>query len=713
MFLLAYTEVTYSEVHYITPSLDGPCPQNFSCLTLPQFAANSIHNITNISLLFQPGNHALDRELFLTRVNYVSMSKDGLGNEKVFVDCSSSLGRFHISETLFVSINSLHFISCGSNIVSQVKWLTITGSTFQGVQNRTTVLEHNEISNATIVRSSFLSNSLNYHNISKNKLLDYVYFEQSTPRGVLYTAFSNVSVINCKFMHNRASTIGGALVVYNSSLYLARSTCSNNTANLAKIGGVVVLTGSKVNIDSNSFINNAAQYGGVIVAYNDTLTISSTTFANNSAGISGGVIITFGDSSFDVVNSTFTNNSAGIFGSVIFCMDTVSDSFKISDSFFTNNSAYAYGVITAFGDSSFDINNSVFANNSAQYGGVIASVAGNSSFNIRNSTFTNNSATNRGGVMCTLISHNSSFNISNSVFTNNVAAEGGVVWIHYGSLTVSNSIFVNNKATDLGAVIQCTDGTLKIDSSNFSLNVVFNRGGGVFIIRQCSTYITNSQFYQNNGSIFAFNSNITFSGYLKFEKFTEPIIANGVTSQEGGAITSFQSTVIFTRKSTVHFSNNRASHGGAILATESTITMCGETMIADSTANSSGGGISLKQSRLQIKGNCHLINNIAVRGGGIQASSSTIAVYKPGNLQITNNSAEFGGGIYLEVNPKLYVLKNTCDLISDGFMYLIILLETMPTAEEPCMLWMTPTLVLALPTLNVSYKHLHYISSTT
>ena len=725
MFLLVYTEVTYSEVHYITPSPNGPCPQNSSCLTLPQFAANSIHNITDISLLFQPGNHTLGRELFLTRVNNVSMSKDGLGNEKVFVDCSSSLGRFHISETFSVSINSLHFISCGSNIVSQVKWLTITGSTFQSVQNRTTVLELNEISNATIVGSSFLSNSLNYHNFSRTNILDYVYFERSTPRGALYTAFSNVSVINCRFMHNRASSIGGALVAYNSSLYLARSTCSNNTANLARIGGVMVMSGSKVDIYNNAFINNAAQHGGVIVAYNDTITISSTTFANNSANANGGVMITFGDSLFDIVNSTFnnnsadrggvmctsgnsfyninncifTNNSAGISGSVIFCNNTVSGSFKISDSFFTNNTANYNGVISTYDDSSFDISNSAFTNNAASYGGVIASGSGDSLFIIRNSAFTentalwggviwivsagsqslyinnstfaNNSVSNAGGVM-TSTSNNSSFIIINSAFINNIAAYGGVVLITDGSLTVSNSIFVNNKANEFGAVIQCTGGTLNIDSSNFSLNVVFNRGGGVFIIRQCSTYITNSNFYQNNGSIFAFNSNITFSGYIKFEKFMEPvIIRNGVTSQEGGAITSFQSTVIFTRKSTVHFSNNRASYGGAILATGSTITMYGETSIVDSTANSSGGGISLKQSRLQIKGNCQLVKNIAERGGGIQASSSTIAVYKPGTLQVTNNSAEFGGGIYLEENPKLYVLKNTYDSIADGFMYLI------------------------------------------
>ena len=562
LFLLVYADTVFSKVHYITPSLDGPCPQNSSCLTLSQFAANSSYIERDTCLLFLPGNHTLDRELLLAdQVNNFSMTKDGVGNETVFVECSTRSGRFHISKTASVSINGLHFIGCGSNNVSQVNWLTITSSTFQGVQEGNTVLVLNKVSTATIVRCSFLSNSLHYQIIRGyyygDELLDYVYSRRSTPSGMLYVAFSNVSIISSKFMHNRAD-IGGALVAHNSSLYLARSTYSNNTAN---VGGVMVTSGSTVDMDNNTFINNAALYAGVMVTYNDTFTISSATFNNNYADVEGGVMITLGDSSFTISTSTFSSNTA-VLG----------------------------GVMATFGDSSF--------------------------------------------------------NISTSVFVNNKAISGGVFW--------------------------CSDGTLNIDNSNFSLNAVSSQGGGVIFLRrcqggggiifilQCSTHVTNSRFNENIGSLYTFNSNLTFSGHLTFENSMEPVIAgNGSTSQEGGAITSFQSTVNFTRESVVHFSNNRASDGGALLATESTITIYGETTIANNMANRSGGGISLKQSRLEIKGMCQFVNNIAVRGGGIHASSSTIAVFQPGTLQVTNNSAKFGGGLYLEVNPKLYILKNT------------------------------------------------------
>ena len=717
----------------------------------------------DISLLFLPGNHTLDQELLLIQVINFSMAKGGQDNETVFVKCSTHSSRFHISDTIFVSINDLHFIGCGSNIVSRVKWLTITGSTFQDVHDRDTVLELNEVSNATIVKGSFISNSLYFPNItqyydySKSEILNYVYFQRSTPSGVIHTAFSNISVIISKFMHNRAD-IGGAMVAHNSSIYLARCTYSNNMANF---GGVMFTFGSTIFIDHNAFINNAARHsGGVMVTYDDTYTISNITYTNNFAYHGGGVMTTFGDSSFNIINSSFTNNSAALGGVMytdgsslfdisnsIFTHNNVAvaggvmytngnSSFNISNSSFSDSNAEVFGgVIYTDGNSSFDIiSNSNFTSNRATYRGGVIITSDDCSFNIKNSVFTNNRAvvaggvfytddsslfdisnssffSNRaliGGVMHTVDSSSfdisnssfiwnsaisggvmstdgsSSFNISSTSFTNNIAYSGGimilrrdtlfdirtstlknnsahyggVVYIHsYASFSIITCILVNNRATVSGGIIWCSEhGTLKVDNSNFSLNAVLNQGGGVIFILQCSAHITNSTFDQNNGSLYTFDSNLTFSGYLKFEHTSVPLIE----SQEGGAITSFQSTVIFTRKSTVYFSNNRASHGGAILAIESTLTIYGETTIANNMANSSGGGISLKQSRLEIrfKGKCQIFNNVAVRGGGIHTSSSTIAVYQPGILFVTNNSADFGGGIYLEVSPKLYILKN-------------------------------------------------------
>ena len=275
-----------------------------------------------------------------------------------------------------------------------------------------------------------------------------------------------------------------------------------------------------------------------------------------------------------------------------------------------------------------------------------------------------------------------SFTIYNSIFTSNSATDGSIMYtynaffIGNSSIFISNSNFTFNNATSNGGVIYCTIGTLSIENSNFSSNTIGSIGGGLIFISQCSTKIANTTFDDNVGSIYTFNSNLNFSGNLMFKNCTEPLtVGNEITSQEGGVITSFRSTVIFMRGSTTHFSNSRARDGGTILAIESTIKTYGETTIANNNlitiTNSSGGGISLKQSRFDINGKCNIVNNSAVRGGGIHATSSTIAVSQQGSLQLIHNHAEFGGGIYLEVNSKLYILKNEATLSHNRKVYVL------------------------------------------
>ena len=603
LFLLAYADFTYSKVHYITPSLvlDDPCPQNASsCLTLSQFAANSSHNEKDFSLLFLGGNHTLDQELLLAHGHNFSMSKYAKDNETVFVECNSQLGRLDVSETTYVTIKGLTFIGCGGNRVSQVTRLTIADSIFQGVEDESTVLEINDVNMTNIVRSEFLNNTLesfdndtsrNLQNLSPIELMDYLYHQQNTLSGVLYMAFGNVSIVSCRFMHNRAN-LGGALVAHNSSVHIDETTLSYNTANF---GGAMVTSGSTIDMYNSIFTHNLAEVGGgVMVTYNkDRVRVSSSAFHDNIAvELVGGVMMAFGDSSFNITNSNFTFNSAGFLGGAIY---TYRDSFTINNSNFTSNRARYGGAVYTRGDSSFTISSSNF------------------------------------------ISSGAIFNESD------------------------------------GLLIYCRRATLSIDSSNVSSNKIGTHGRGLIYINQCSTNIANITFDDNVGSIYTFNSNLTFSGRSSFKNSAELHIAgNESTSQEGGVITSFQSTVKFINGSAVHFYSNLARDGGAILAIESAILINGETTIANNNmttiANSSGGGISLKQSRLEIRGMCNLVNNIAVRGGGIHATSSTIAVYQPGTLQLISNNAKFGGGMYLEVNSKLYVLKTKA--ITDSYQRL-------------------------------------------
>ena len=167
LYLLVCTDLTRSKVHYISPSVDGPCPQTApSCLTLSKFATHSPQNFTDVSLLFLPGYHTLDQELLLADGHNLTISKYSNHEDAVLIECTSRLGRFDISETISVSIKGLQFIGCGGNRVAQVTWLIIANSTFQnGVYDTLNespfsvalrpVLVLNKVDTVNLVRSRF------------------------------------------------------------------------------------------------------------------------------------------------------------------------------------------------------------------------------------------------------------------------------------------------------------------------------------------------------------------------------------------------------------------------------------------------------------------------------------------------------------------------------------------------------------------------------
>ena len=533
--------------------------------------------------------------------------------------------------------------------------------------------------------------------------------------GALLTTSSSVSVISTKFILNEAE-IGGVLLAYRSVITISKCTCSYNRArvmstssknaaddgsktnnsdfidkrfggvmfavsgslklidsiftdNTAASGGVMFTLNGSVNITSSTFINNTAWtvvprpvnerpslftdgIGGVIFTINGSFIITCSTFSNNSATYNGGVMVTSGGA-FNINSCVFTTNIATQWGGF---MGTHGGSFNITNSMFTNTAAADGGVMFTI-NASLSINNSTFNGNNVRNEGGVGYTSGGS-FNITNNTFTNNTAVLSGGVF---YSSGGSFNITNSAFINNTAIYGGGIKVQSsGSVKIANSTFTNNTAANFGGVLLVSQGgSLYIKNSSFKNNIADSYGGIIFTV-ESSTHITDSTFHYNSGSLYTLNGNLTFTGQSKFDNCFEPsnkTSLTGLTVKEGGALTSVQSTVIFNGETSLL--NNQARQSGAILAIESTILLYGTTIANNSATDSSGGGISLHRSHLHIKGSCNVSDNHAMRGGGILAKSSTISVYQQeGTLQLINNNAENGSGLYLEVNPKLYLLKS-------------------------------------------------------
>ena len=533
---------------------------------------------------------------------------------------------FNITSSTF-TINSAPIIGGVMSIHNSS--FNITSSTFTNNSAGSGGVMITSVSSFIITSSTFINNS-------------------AADGGVMLTLNSSFNITSCTFI-NSAGSHSAIMHPFYLSFNITSSTFTNNSA--PNIGGVMSIHNSSFNITSSTFTNNSAGSGGVMFISVSSFIITSSTFTNNSAADRGGVMLTL-NSSFNITSCTFTN-SAGSHGAI---MHPFYSSFNITSSTFTNNTATLGGVIFTRNSSS-SITSSTFTDNSADNRGGVMIIL-DSSFNITSSAFTNNSAADNGGVMYTGYNSSTSLSIASSTFINNSAANGGVIVSFMSSFNITSSTFTNNSAGDYGGVIYALASSLNIDGSSFYANTAISYGGIMLTIKS-STHITNGTFDHNTGGFYIFYSNLTFSGYTRLENCAEQSneTAGHGAREEGGAITSFLSTVIFTGVSSL--SNNQARSGGAILATESEIIVYGETTIANNTAIvSSGGGISLQQSDLEVRRNCIISDNVAVRGGGIHATSSTIAVYQPGTLQFINNRAENGSGLYLEVNAKLYVLKH-------------------------------------------------------
>ena len=407
------------------------------------------------------------------------------------------------------------------------------------------------------------------------------------------------------------------------------------------IGGAIIATNSTIEISQSRLEDNGADYGGAIFASQDSIiNTSGNVFVSNKAIIRGGVVYSTSSSTIVIEASEFHDNYAGSGGGVL-----------LSDS----------STITIVG--------SEFRNNSAGYGGVLH--CSKSTITIEDSELYDSNATKEGGV---LWSNSSAITIEGSGFHDNHANNaGGVLYSYYSSIiTKAGTINFTNNVSPIGAIIFATSRSIIQPIHSFLLidNNMADRYAVIYL--SDSEFIGNDSgnatFSNNLGSLVAFNSNITFTGYATFVNNTPSQTLSGDFLQ-GGAMTLFQSNVFFN--GVCNLEHNHAENGGAIHSTGSKLNVNGDITLAHNTATGNGGGVYLSNSELncQQRSTVVLWNNTALhKGGGLHAISSSIKatssnngdrryIYTGARINITGNAAERGGGLSLEANAKIYILK--------------------------------------------------------
>ena len=547
-------------------------------------------------------------------------------NSTAQIKCTKD-SHIHFRQLQCIHITNLEFIGCGGNQVKQVEEFMVQDAKFKGQENSGTALEIIETT-AQIVNNTFLSNR-----------------KGSYRQCVLL--FEPGRCFN--------ASIGGAIIATNSTIDISQSKFEDNGADY---GGVIFADHSIISILSSgiAFINNIATiYGGILYSRSNFITIEGSEFHNNNATYRGGVMYSF--------NSTIK---------VMEC--------KIYNSFTKGDS----GVLH-LEDSNITIVASGFYNNHATNGdgGVMSSLCSNNYHNyiyIEASEFCNNSGTFQaygGGV---IYSDGGIITVEASRFHHNAATKsGGVMYSGASNITISNSNFTENNSP-VGAMIYATTYTIVLYCSDILIdNNLANNNSVIYLFdsefKGCDS--GNVTISNNLGSLTAFNSNISIkSGYTVFVNNQPSRTATG-DFQEGGAITLYQSSIVFNGECKLE--HNHAENGGAIHSTESVLYVNGNVTIAHNAATGNGGGVYLSTSKLncQQKSIFVFFNNSALyKGGGLHAISSSIKAvselkyiidyhkntiidsqYIGTRVNFTRNVAKLGGGLSLEANAKFYILK--------------------------------------------------------
>ena len=128
----------------------------------------------------------------------------------------------------------------------------------------------------------------------------------------LYIASSTVSIENCSFVKNSASS-GGAVSVDSSNVHIIRSIFSDNDAHLNG-GALYAFGGATVKVTQSAFYGCSANSGGAITIKDGTLVVEGSILKENSAAVAAGGIYVIrkitNKVSITIRDTALVNNSA-------------------------------------------------------------------------------------------------------------------------------------------------------------------------------------------------------------------------------------------------------------------------------------------------------------------------------------------------------------------------------------------------------------------
>lgn len=377
-----------------------------------------------------------------------------------------------------------------------------------------------------------------------------------------------------------------------------------------------------------------------------------------NAGSIAGITITGGYSTRDegsaitcsygsrvkLTNCILTNNR-GTMGGAVFCNR---GNMEIANCFLINNvNQGSGGAISCQDRESFLMlaNCTISGNSAGRGGGIIVS---RSNIIVKNCVISNNRADpmDGGGIYCV---SGSVLVADSSICGNSSRTGGGIYCLEQGNITVKNSVITENSAMsenynyylNRGGGIYCERGTATIIGSDISQNSA-SQGAGAYFILTKSLFISDCNFYNNTAG--GINGYMAWGGAIYFanpdfysmsgavfpiiNSFITDNIAKGTDCRGGGLY-------IETPTSRYPQQNVNIMLSGCVIARNSA-------QAQSSGANSYGGGIYTSGRVLLSLSETDIIQNSAIRGGGIYNGTSGFDMSR---CRISGNSAIEGSAI--------------------------------------------------------------------
>lgn len=254
--------------------------------------------------------------------------------------------------------------------------------------------------------------------------------------GVITNNTGNFSIDGCRFVNNKTSSVGGAIVLTTSHGWNITNSCFTGNTSGVDGGALYTTTSSNNKYSGCNFTDNTATANGGSIYMTTSIgnEYSNCNFINNTAGTYGGACV--------------MTTASGIYNNVLFANNTCGTNY--------------YGGAIFATTATVTLNTSTFSTNKGGAGGAIYSTtwyAGNRS-SATNCIFYNNEATNTtwsttgtngGGALCINANANGWDFKGTSFVGNKVPAVGwGGAISHYDAeTTIDNCLFYNNtKGTD-------------------------------------------------------------------------------------------------------------------------------------------------------------------------------------------------------------------------------------------------------------------------